>query len=124
MHVCDKSNVKSPIITSHGEHIYELLGRTTDPISEQQSVALVLLDMNKSTLLHLHPQSEESYFIIKGEAKILLGEQESVIKENQLIYIPPGIPHKLYNTGVEVLQLLVICTPAWESSNTVWLENI
>lgn len=122
MHIFSKAQVASPMLTEHGEIIYELLGRNFPEMTDLHSVAYVVLPQDKSSLLHYHPIAEESYFILKGIARIRIGEEESTVSAGQIVLIPPQRPHKIINTGESELEFLAICVPAWEPGNTVWLE--
>ena len=73
--------------------------------------------------MHYHPVAEESYYILKGHAKMVLGQEEATLKPGQIVLIPPGTNHKIYNAGKETLEFLVVCVPAWEPGNTVFLEK-
>jgi mannose-6-phosphate isomerase-like protein (cupin superfamily) len=112
-----------PIVTSSGEIIYELVGRRVGQITERHSGAHVVIPPGKSSRLHYHPEAEESYFILKGRGRLRIGGEESEVSAGQMILIPPPQPHKIINTASEDLELLAICVPAWEPSNTVWLED-
>jgi len=122
MHIYSKAHVSSPMVTQHGEIIYELLGRGFSESTERHSVAYVVLPPGKSSLLHVHPEAEESYYILKGKARIRVGEEESTITPEQIVLIPSGKPHKISNFGDDDLEFLATCVPAWESKNTVPLE--
>ena len=122
MHIFSKAQVSSPIITDHGEIIYELLGRNFAEKTELHSVAYVVLPPGKSSLLHSHPAAEESYFILKGTARIRVGMEESMAAAGSVILIPPRKPHKIINVGEAELEFLATCVPAWEPENTVLLE--
>jgi mannose-6-phosphate isomerase-like protein (cupin superfamily) len=123
MDVFDVSTTPTRIVTAHGETIYEVVGRTVGSKSTNHSVAHVVIAPDKSSLLHFHPQAEESYYILAGEAKIEIGDDVATLRPGQTVLIPPPLPHKIYNTGHGNLVLLVVCVPAWEPSNTVWLEK-
>jgi mannose-6-phosphate isomerase-like protein (cupin superfamily) len=123
MRIYEPSIIKNPITTKHGETIFELCGNATRETSRMHSVAYVTLEVNKSNPLHFHPATEESYYILKGKARIIIGKEEMQIEQNQLVYIPPMQPHKIFNIGNEALEFLAICAPSWEPTNTVWLET-
>ena len=122
MNISAKSDVAEPIVHKHGEAIYDLLSRENGK-SEIHSVAIATLAVGKASLMHYHPVAEESYYILNGHAKMVLGEEEAELEPGQIVLIPPGINHKIYNTGKETLEFLVVCVPAWEPGNTVFLEE-
>ncbi|MEW5806976.1 MAG: cupin domain-containing protein [Acidobacteriota bacterium] len=78
--------------------------------------------------LHVHNNSEECDFIIKGKAKIhsVVTEEggsrgpqrrgEILLEKNGLFYAPPGSPHEFLNATDEVLACLVISTPPFQGN--------
>jgi mannose-6-phosphate isomerase-like protein (cupin superfamily) len=122
MHVYSVSQVTSPLVTKHGEVIYELLGRDFSEPTEMHSVAHVVISPGKASLLHVHPDAEESYYIMRGTARIRVGDEELDITPGQIVLIPPGKPHKISNIDEKDLEFLAVCVPAWEPENTVPLE--
>jgi mannose-6-phosphate isomerase-like protein (cupin superfamily) len=122
MHIMSKERV-APIESQHGEVIYELVGRGTGQRTERHSVAYVVIPPGKSSLLHQHREAEESYYILQGEARMMLGGEEAMVAPGQVVLIPPEKPHKITNVGDSDLAFLAFCVPAWEASDTVPLEN-
>lgn len=122
MHIYHQQAIHSPLVTAYGEVIYELVGRGVGEITEGHSVALVVIPPGKASLLHYHPETEESYFILKGQARMILGEEEAMMRPGQIVLIQAPKPHKIINAGEEDLEFLAFCAPAWEPANTVWLE--
>jgi len=124
MHVFSKDDVQNPIITPNGETIYEIIGRFTGEKSDVHSVAHISLAANKSTILHYHPETEESYYILKGKGRMIVGDEERIIESGQVVLIPKMKKHKLYNLEDGPLEMIAVCVPAWEPENTVWLEEV
>jgi mannose-6-phosphate isomerase-like protein (cupin superfamily) len=50
-----------------------------------------------------------------------LDEEEADVRTGDMVVIPPGTPHKLWNTGAEPLVLLCCCAPAYSHDDTVLL---
>lgn len=123
MHIYHKKDVPSPLVTEQGEVIYELIGRRVGEKTERHSVAIVIIPPGKSTRLHYHPETEESCFILRGQARIILGDEEAIVRPEQIVLIQAPKPHKIINIGEEDLEFLAFCVPAWEPTNTDWLED-
>ena len=119
MHITDPTRV-APVASAHGETVYELLGRAA---GARHSVAYVTIPPGKASLRHYHPEAEESYYILQGEARMLLGEEEASLSAGQIVYVPPLQPHRIVSTGTADLVFLAICAPAWEPGNSVFLEG-
>lgn len=114
----------APLVTPHGEIIHELIGRAVGKPTERHSVAHVRLPPGKASLLHYHPEAEESYFILEGKARLLLANEEAILLPGQVVLIPPPQPHKIMSIGETDLTFLTFCVPAWEPTNTVFLETV
>lgn len=113
----------TPIVSQHGEIVYELLGAAAAGATPRHSLAYIVIPPGKASLLHYHPEAEESYYILKGSAGILLGDEQSTIREGESVLIPSPMPHKIINTGEENLEFIAVCVPAWEPANSVYLEE-
>jgi len=55
---------------------------------------------------HSHNDLEEVYFVICGQGKMVIGEEEFPIREGDAFYVPPGPYHVTYNTGILPLRIL------------------
>jgi len=107
-----------PFITADGSTIRELAHpRWTD--AQNQSLAEATLPPNTETAEHYHPIAEEIYHFVSGRGRMRLGEDEAEIAAGDAVVIPPGTPHKLWNTGDEPLVLLCCCAPAYQHDDTV-----
>src|SRR3984957_15735082 len=111
-----------PFITKDGSEIRELLAYRNSVI-RNQSLAEARLPVGGSTQEHYHPRAEEIYFITTGSGKIRIEAEERPVKAGDAIAIPPGLKHKLWNTGAETLKLLCCCAPAYEHADTIITER-
>jgi mannose-6-phosphate isomerase-like protein (cupin superfamily) len=105
----DRSNV---IDTRHGSEIRPLIDRTTSAIT-QCSLAEEILPPGKSVTPHLHRQLEEVYYILSGQGRMTVGDEQRDVGPGDAIYIPRGNRHTLENTGDEPVRLLLVCGPAF-----------
>jgi len=99
-------------ITKDGSEIRELLAHRNSAI-RHQSLAEARLPAGGSTQEHFHPRAEEIYFIAHGTGRIRIDGEIRDVKPGDAIAIPPGLKHKLWNTGAEPLRLLCCCAPAY-----------
>ncbi len=123
MNITNPSKIQNPLVTPNGEIIYELVGRFVEPKNERHSIAKIILPPGKASLLHYHPEAEESYHILSGTGCVKLGDEESPLVPGDTILIPPPLPHKIWNNGTEDLIFIAACAPAWELENSVFLEE-
>jgi len=107
--------------TKDGSEIRELLAHRNSCI-RNQSLAEARIPAGGSTLEHFHPKTEEIYFITAGSGKMRIENEMREVKIGDAIAIPPGLKHKIWNTGEDVLTLLCCCAPAYEHEDTVITE--
>ena len=122
MHVLGRQDVV-PLETEHGEVIYELIGRGMGTPTERHSVAYVTIPPGKSSPLHFHPIAEESYFILQAKARMIIDHEQAVLSPGQAVLIPPNHTRQIINIGETDLEFLAFCVPAWEPTNTVFLDE-
>jgi len=109
-------------ITLDGSSIRELAGPSwTD--ARNQSLAEATVPPGGETAEHLHRRTEELYCFTAGSGRMRLADQEAEVKAGDCVVIPPGTPHKLWNTGSEPLVLLCCCSPPYADDDTVLSER-
>jgi mannose-6-phosphate isomerase-like protein (cupin superfamily) len=60
---------------------------------------------------HVHDAKEQIYYFLEGEGLLEIGARRRVVRPRSFVFIPPGLPHALHNTGVGNLVFFVITTP-------------
>ena len=108
-------------ITKDGSEIRELLAYRNSVI-RNQSLAEARLPVGAATQEHYHPKTEEIYYITHGTGRMRIESELRDVNEGDAIAIPPGLKHKLWNTGTETLRLLCCCAPAYENDDTIITE--
>ena len=115
-------NEVAPFTTKDGSEIRELLAYRNSAI-RNQSLAEARLPAGGATQEHFHPRAEEIYYITHGTGKIRIENETREVRAGDAIAIPPGLKHKLWNTGADTLRLLCCCAPCYEHSDTVITET-
>lgn len=60
---------------------------------------------------HKHKVQEQIYHVLDGEGLMELDGERHVVRSHDVIHIPPGVEHAIYNSGLKDLVFLVITTP-------------
>lgn len=107
--------------TKDGSEIRELLAYRNSAIAKQ-SLAEARLPPGGRTTPHYHPQTEEIYYILEGQARMTIGDETAEVGPGDAIAIPPGAVHTITNDGDITLKFLCCCAPGYEHSDTVLLE--
>jgi mannose-6-phosphate isomerase-like protein (cupin superfamily) len=116
----DKANLaeRTSFITADGSSIREL-AHPAWTAARSQSLAEATVQPGSETAEHYHPHSEELYYFLAGEGRMRLDADEAPVAAGDCVVIPPGTPHKLWNTGSVPLVLLCCCAPAYAHDDTV-----
>jgi mannose-6-phosphate isomerase-like protein (cupin superfamily) len=107
--------------TKDGSEIRELVGVPTGN-SVNQSLAEATVPPGGETAEHHHEVTEEIYFFTSGSGRMKLGDEEADVSAGDAVVIPPGMPHKLWNTGSEPLKLLCCCAPPYTHDDTFLVD--
>jgi len=107
-----------PFVSKDGSIIREVAGAVSLP-SAHQSLAEATLAPGGETDEHYHVLAEELYFFTAGGGRLRVGDDEREVHAGHCVVIPPGAPHKLWNTGSEPLVLLCCCAPAYSHDDTI-----
>ena len=60
---------------------------------------------------HSHKVQEQVYHVLEGEGLMEVGDKTHVVRKHDVIYLPPGVPHSINNTGVVDLVFIVATSP-------------
>jgi mannose-6-phosphate isomerase-like protein (cupin superfamily) len=60
---------------------------------------------------HKHRIQEQVYHVLDGEGLMEIEGQRTVVRKDDVIFIPPGVEHAIYNTGLVDLRFIVVTTP-------------
>ena len=107
--------------TKDGSEIRELLAYRNSAI-RNQSLAEARVPVGGSTLEHYHAKTEEIYDITAGSGRMRIEGETQDVKEGDAIAIPPGMKHKIWNTGTTPLCILCCCAPAYEHADSIITE--
>ncbi len=64
--------------------------------------------------LHKHRIQEQVYHVLEGEGLMELDGKKQVVRKDDVIFIPPGVEHAIYNTGMSDIKFVVVTSPADE----------
>jgi|SRR5581483_12159123 len=116
-------NAVSAFTTKDTSTIREILAPRNSGVV-RQSLAEATLPPGAATQAHLHPQTEELYYILQGEAQMAVEGERRAVGPGDAIAILPGQRHQIRNTGASDLVFLCCCVPAYEDADTVMCEPL
>jgi quercetin dioxygenase-like cupin family protein len=86
--------------------------RENDPPGAEQTIGLAVFDPGKSNAEHIHPNCEEVVYVLDGEVRHTLGDQQTVLRPGDLIVVPRNVPHRLINDGDAAVRTYIVFSSA------------
>jgi mannose-1-phosphate guanylyltransferase/mannose-6-phosphate isomerase len=71
-------------------------------------VKRIFVDPQQTLSLQMHYHRSEHWVVVKGTAKVTIGDQEHLLHENESIYVPKSKTHRLQNPGKVPLELIEV----------------
>jgi len=89
--------------------------------SKNLRFALGVFNPDEGLVPHVHPESEEVYYVVEGKGTVCIGEErrEIPIEPEIALYIPPGTIHGVKNTGKEKLVVAFFVAPGKEPTKVI-----
>ncbi|MDD5773351.1 MAG: mannose-1-phosphate guanylyltransferase/mannose-6-phosphate isomerase [bacterium] len=75
---------------------------------DRYKIKRIVININSKLSLQRHKHRSEHWVVIKGTAKVTIGEKELIIQENESAYIPKTTIHRLENPGEMPLEIIEI----------------
>ncbi len=82
---------------------YDLIDR-----GERYQVKRISVKPGARLSLQVHNHRAEHWVVVKGTARITIGDEIKLVSENQSVYIPVGVRHCLENPGAATIELVEI----------------
>lgn len=80
---------------------------------ERYQVKRIIVKPGKRLSLQMHHYRAEHWVVVCGTARVTVGDQIKVLQENESIYIPLGVPHRLENPDKIDLELIEVQTGSY-----------
>jgi mannose-6-phosphate isomerase-like protein (cupin superfamily) len=86
----------------------ETCGQIRPLIEEKDGAAAELHHLEiTDAKLHYHQRTDEVYYILEGEGRMRLDDEEIELHSGVTVYVPRGVKHKAWGR----LKVLVVCIP-------------
>jgi len=94
-------------------HLREILNPKKANLKINYSLAWAKVAPGEKTLPH-KLKATEVYFIIKGDGRMHINNEEELVRRNDSVHIPPDAVQYIENIGKGNLEFLCIVDPAWQ----------
>ncbi len=85
---------------------------------DQMTVIQERMPPGTAETFHMHPRSRQFFFVLAGLAVMEHGVVVTALTPATGLEIPPGVPHRLRNTGDVDLEFLVTSVPPSHADRT------
>ncbi len=75
---------------------------------ERYKIKRIVVDSKQRLSLQMHYHRSEHWIVVKGTAKVTIGDQEQLVHENESVYVPKSQVHRLENPGKVPLELIEV----------------
>ena len=75
-------------------------------------MGMVIIEPGNSGNPHYHKEEQETWYILEGNGKLIIGNEEVQIHPDMVVVAPAGVEHQIFNIGNQTLKALFIFTPA------------
>ena len=101
------------------------LGRRRSVLSgERFEVKRLHVTPGRKISLQKHHHRSEHWIVVRGTAEITIGGETRLLHENESVYIPQGVVHRLTNPGKIPLELIEVQTGSYlEDDDIVRLDD-
>ena len=76
-------------------------------------VKRILVKPGESLSLQSHKYRSEHWVVVAGVATVTIGVKVKNIKENESVFIPKGVKHRLKNQGEDPMELIEVQTGSY-----------
>jgi mannose-1-phosphate guanylyltransferase/mannose-6-phosphate isomerase len=80
---------------------------------ERHQVKHLMVRPGAALSLQMHHKRAEHWVVVRGQAKVTVGDEVRILNENESTYIPLGVKHRLENPGTEPLSIIEVQSGAY-----------
>jgi len=76
--------------------------------SERYKIKRIVVNSGERLSLQMHYHRSEHWVVVKGTAKVTIGDLDKLVHENESVYIPKSTLHRLQNPGKVPLEIIEV----------------
>ncbi len=100
----------------HGGALSKLLVHPERGASRHIDHRISMYQPKANVARHAHKIQEQIYHVLEGEGLMEIGDETRVVRKHDVIFLPPGVPHALTNSGLCDLIFLVVTSPVTDEA--------
>jgi mannose-1-phosphate guanylyltransferase/mannose-6-phosphate isomerase len=103
--------LKQEARTEVEEHVYSYRPWGSFMVLEEgprYKIKRIVVNPAERLSLQMHYHRSEHWVVVKGTAKVLIGDKELLVHENESVYVPKSTIHRLENPGKVSLEIIEV----------------
>lgn len=76
--------------------------------SERYKIKRIVVNPTERLSLQMHYHRSEHWVVVRGAAKVTIGDKDLIIHENESVYVPKSTMHRLENPGRVPLEIIEV----------------
>src|SRR5215813_9833645 len=93
------------------EFLPDRMGKTTVAKGETLFAGLNAFEPGQEHAAHTHAGQDKLYLVMRGSARVRIGDQEEDLAPGDAAFAPSGVVHSIRNHGSERLVVMAILAP-------------
>ncbi len=77
-------------------------------VDQRYKIKKIVVNPGQKLSLQMHHHRSEHWVVVKGTAKVTIGDKEIFLHENESTYVPKSTPHRLENVGKIPLEIIEV----------------
>jgi quercetin dioxygenase-like cupin family protein len=90
----------------------ERYGKSTLFENEHILIGLNCLEPGQGMEKHAHEIQCRFYLVLEGSGRVWVGDEQKEVEKGTVIWVPSGHTHRIVNTGIERMVMLVGIAPS------------
>jgi mannose-1-phosphate guanylyltransferase/mannose-6-phosphate isomerase len=113
-HVVEKLKQVAPALTKDHLKVHRPWGSYQSiDIGDRFQVKRIVVKQGGRLSLQVHHHRAEHWIVVRGTARVTIGDEVKLLYENESIYVPSGARHRLENPGKIDLELIEVQTGSY-----------
>ena len=102
----------------HQQAIKDICGKIQE-MSSTDNLSIAYITVINKSVPHLHKNTDEIYYIVKGRGFITIGNEKQEIEKDDSISIPKNVFHSIEKSSDEPLELIAITSPKYNPDDVI-----
>jgi mannose-1-phosphate guanylyltransferase/mannose-6-phosphate isomerase len=112
--VVERLKQESPALTQDHLKVHRPWGSYQSlDLGSRYQVKRIVVKQGGRLSLQLHHHRAEHWVVVRGTARVAIGDKVQMLHENESIYVPIGVHHRLENPGKIDLELIEVQTGSY-----------